>query len=66
MDLCIFLKKVFACLSGEKSTGPSEFNLFYISLLKSLNLGQGVFISTNIVVSVFLKFSVPDLTWLYF
>ena len=33
-----FLKKVFAKLSGEKSTGPGEFNFFYISPLKSLDL----------------------------
>ena len=33
-----FLNIIFAKLPGGKSTGPSEFNFFCISLLKSLNL----------------------------
>ena len=38
MELLHFQNIIFAQLPGEKSTDPGEFNFFYISPLKSLDL----------------------------
>ena len=37
MESLHFLNTIFAKLPSENSTGPGEFNFFYISPLRSLN-----------------------------
>ena len=39
MESLHFINIIFAELPDEQSIGPGEFNFFYISPLKSLNLG---------------------------